>query len=119
MSRFGTDISGVWCQDWQGVRYTSFGKRLRWNWKYDKILYPDLPREIDRLNKMCIGFMGYVNPYLCADGALFEEAEQKGLLARTSAAGPIWSISGNLTAASWTSPTRRRMDGIRMSSGKT
>ena len=35
----GMKVSGVWCQDWQGKRITSFGKRLMWNWKWNENEY--------------------------------------------------------------------------------
>lgn len=56
MQQAGVPVTAVWMQDWQGERYTSFGKRLRWNWQWDEKLYPNLDREIKRLNKEGFGF---------------------------------------------------------------
>ena len=39
----GIKVSALWCQDWQGIRMTPYGKQLFWNWRYDESLYPDLP----------------------------------------------------------------------------
>lgn len=47
----GIKVSGIWCQDWCGKRVTSFGKRLQWDWKYHKEMYPDLPEKIKEVNK--------------------------------------------------------------------
>ena len=49
---------------------TSFGKRLQWDWKYHKEMYPDLPKKIKEINAKGIKFLGYVNPYLVNDGEL-------------------------------------------------
>ncbi|MCD8352906.1 MAG: alpha-glucosidase [Clostridiales bacterium] len=78
----GIPVSGVWCQDWAGVRYTSFGKRLRWDWHYNTALYPDLPGQITALHKRGIRFLGYISPYLCTGGDLFPEAERAGVFAK-------------------------------------
>ena len=83
----GVEVSALWCEDWAGVRETSFGTRLFWDWVWNPRRYPDLPAHIDRLRARGIRFLGYVNPYLCVDGTLFGEAEERGLLARDAAGG--------------------------------
>lgn len=65
-------VAGIWCQDWCGKRVTSFGKRLQWDWKYHKEMYPDLPKKIKEINAKGIKFLGYVNPYLVNDGELYK-----------------------------------------------
>jgi alpha-glucosidase len=80
----GVEVSALWCEDWAGVRQTSFGTRLFWDWRWNPSRYPDLPRRIAELG---VRFMGYCSPYLCADGTLFPEAEAAGVLARTQAGG--------------------------------
>jgi len=87
----GTRVSALWCEDWAGVRTTSFGTRLFWGWRWNPARYPDLPQRIADLRARDIRFMGYVNPYLCDDGALFGEAESLGLLAR-NAAGETYRV---------------------------
>jgi sulfoquinovosidase len=77
----GTAISGLWCEDWVGVRQTSFGRRLFWDWKWSPQRYPGLDREIEALQGRGIRFLGYVNPYLCVDGSLYPEAAASGYLA--------------------------------------
>ena len=83
----GAQIAGLWCEDWCGVRHTSFGRRLFWDWRWDRDRYPDLPARIAALRDRGIRVLGYVNPYLCNDGALFPEAEAAGYLARDAAGG--------------------------------
>lgn len=77
----GVKISGVWCQDWEGIRMTSFGKRLMWNWEWDRDVYPELDKKIWKLKESGIRFLGYINPYLAEEKDLFKEASQKGYLA--------------------------------------
>ena len=76
----GVHLSAVWIQDWEGKRITSFGKRLQWDWRWNKELYPDLDTVIasDREGV----WMGYINPYLVEGGVLFNEAKEKGYFVR-------------------------------------
>ncbi len=80
----GVDVAALWCEDWAGVRETSFGTRLFWNWRWSERRYPDLP---DRIAALPTRFMGYVSPYLCRDGDLFAEAERSGVFARDRSGG--------------------------------
>ncbi|MFS0907047.1 alpha-glucosidase [Priestia aryabhattai] len=77
----GMKVSGVWCQDWQGKRITSFGKRLMWNWKWNESEYPELDKKIADWKANDIRFLGYINPYVAIEGDLYREAEGKGYLA--------------------------------------
>ncbi len=78
----GAAITGLWCEDWAGVRVTSFGKRLFWDWKVNESRYPGLREKIAALAGRGIRFLSYVNPYLAVDGSLFGEAVAGGYLAR-------------------------------------
>ena len=80
----GIKVSGIWCQDWCGKRVTSFGKRLQWDWKFHQEMYPGLPEKIREIKKKNIRFLGYVNPYLVNDGALYQEGREKGYFATKS-----------------------------------
>lgn len=71
-------VSAVWCQDWQGIRYTSFGKQLFWDWKFDEKIYPNLPNYIKKLNSHGIRFLGYINTMLAKEGDLYKEASKQG-----------------------------------------
>jgi len=77
----GAAITGLWCEDWIGIRQTSFGKRLFWDWKWNAARYPDLPAQISALAERGIRFLGYVNPYLAVDGSLYQEARAVNFLA--------------------------------------
>ncbi len=83
----GARVSALWCEDWAGIRQTSFGRRLFWNWQWNPDRYPDLPARIAQLRARNIRFLAYCSPYLCDDGALFPEAEALGLFARDASGG--------------------------------
>ena len=74
---YGVKVNAAWCQDWQGIRYTSFGKQLFWDWKYDEKIYPNLPEYIKKLKNQNIRFLGYINTMLALEGKLYEEASKK------------------------------------------
>jgi alpha-glucosidase len=77
----GVKVAGLWCQDWAGVKYTSFGKRLFWNWKLNENLYPELPKVIKELEKENVSFLTYICPFLLEDESLFNEAAENKFLA--------------------------------------
>jgi sulfoquinovosidase len=77
----GAEISALWCEDWCGIRETSFGRRLFWDWQWNRARYPDLPQQIAALRADGIGFLGYANPYLAVDGPLYAEAKAADYLA--------------------------------------
>lgn len=35
----GTNISGLWIQDWSGKTETLFGHRVYWNWRWNETYY--------------------------------------------------------------------------------
>jgi sulfoquinovosidase len=77
----GAAVSGLWCEDWVGIRETSFGRRLFWDWQWNAARYPKLPDQIAKLKARDIRFLGYVNPYLATDGPQYAEAARLGYLA--------------------------------------
>jgi sulfoquinovosidase len=77
----GAAISGLWCEDWIGIRQTSFGRRLFWDWQWNAARYPDLPARIAALAERKIRFLGYVNPYIANDAAMFAEGASAGYFA--------------------------------------
>ncbi|MEY4269978.1 MAG: hypothetical protein RLZZ58_1194 [Pseudomonadota bacterium] len=77
----GVAVSALWCEDWCGIRQTSFGRRLFWDWQANDARYPGLRDRIAALAARGIRFMGYVNPYLAVDGPQYAEAAAAGFLA--------------------------------------
>ncbi len=82
MQDAGVKVCGIWAQDWSGIRMTSFGKRVMWNWKVSDELYPNLPEQIKKWQQEGVEFLAYINPYLAADKDLCAQASQKGYLAK-------------------------------------
>lgn len=80
--RAGVAVAALWCQDWPGIRMTSFGKQLMWDWHYSEELYPDLPAFIRELNNDNLQFLGYVNPFLALESELYQTAQAEGHLVR-------------------------------------
>jgi alpha-glucosidase len=78
----GARVSGLWCEDWVGIRQTAFGKRLFWDWQWNAQRYPGLDEKIRSLRDRGMRFLGYVNPYLCVDGSQYPVAAAAGYLAQ-------------------------------------
>lgn len=77
----GAAVSAVWCEDWAGVRETTFGRRLFWDWhngERSAQRYPALKDRIADLHARGIRFMAYANPYIAVDGELYEEGRAGG-----------------------------------------
>lgn len=107
-------VAGIWCQDWCGKRVTSFGKRLQWDWKYHKEMYPDLPKKIKEINANGIKFLGYVNPYLVMMVSSIRKAGKKAILQQRQMAVIISWILVNFIVELWISQTRRHSSGLRI-----
>ena len=88
----GARISGLWIEDWVGVRQTAFGRRLFWDWKWNRARYPDLDRQVVALAARGVKVLGYVNPYLCVDGTLFPEAKKRGFLGKRPDSDEVYTV---------------------------
>ena len=82
----GTEITGVWLQDWTGQRTTSFGERLWWTWQLDTERYPGWSDLVADLAAEDITVTTYVNPFL-VDPSDKEDAPERNLYAEAAAAG--------------------------------
>ena len=88
MQNAGCPVCGIWAQDWEGRKITSFGKRLKWNWVYDKTMYPELPQTVQKLAERQVRFLGYINPYVLEKESLYTEAAEKGYLVLNAGGKP-------------------------------
>lgn len=88
----GAAVSGLWCEDWAGIRETSFGRRLFWDWRRDRQRYADLPERIAALEARGIRFLAYANPYLAVDGILYEEAAEGGHFCRRQDSDDVYLV---------------------------
>ncbi len=82
----GTEIAGVWLQDWTGQRTTSFGERLWWTWQLDTQRYPGWRDLVTDLAAEDITVTTYVNPFL-VDPANMDSAPSRNLFAEAAEAG--------------------------------
>lgn len=80
-------LAGLWCQDWEGTRTTSFGKRNYWNWAVSETLYPNLQAEIKKWRKKKIEFLAYINPYVVNTSEMFKEGAQKDYFVKNKSGG--------------------------------
>jgi alpha-glucosidase len=85
----GITLTGVWCQDWQGIRITSMGQQLFWNWQYDGNRYPNLPEYIEKLHDWGIKFLGYMGALLNIEGNQYEEALNNEFLLNDKNKSPL------------------------------
>lgn len=82
-------INGIWSQDWCGEIYTFFGKQVFWNWKVDEKLYPNLKESIKDWESKKIKFLAYINPYLNANGDMYQLALKSDYLVKNSDGTPF------------------------------
>ncbi len=78
----GVPVAAVWVRDWCGSRSSRQGVQPYWNWTADPGLYPNLPGFIASLRSEGVRFLGYVNPFLAADGSLYAEIRDRGYCVR-------------------------------------
>ena len=64
MQAAGTEISGVWLQDWVGKRVTRFGEQLWWTWQLNRTTYPGWSKMVKDFRKDGIRVMTYINPFV-------------------------------------------------------
>jgi alpha-glucosidase len=90
-------LVGLWIQDWSGVKTTSAGQQVLWNWQLSSSQYPDWDKLVARLEQHNARVFIYINPFLvptlCAsDNAqacpsqLYAEALNKGYLVKQNGA---------------------------------
>ncbi|XP_035693945.1 sulfoquinovosidase-like [Branchiostoma floridae] len=80
----GVKVSALWVQDWVGKLHTYMGKRLYWDWAWDKSWYPGLDNVIKEYKSKGVRFLSYINPHLIVEGPMFKEANLKGYLVANS-----------------------------------
>lgn len=107
LTEAGTEISGVWLQDWSGQRTTSFGDRLWWTWQLDTERYPGWSDLVSDLAEQDIATTTYVNTFL-VDAApkgdsgtrnLWAEARDAGHLVEDAAGEPYQLDQGGFDAS--------------------
>jgi len=97
--KLGNPVSAIWIQDWCGRRKTRLGSQLKWEWKADTTLYPEIEKWIIALNKKGIKVLGYVNPFLSIGTPMYEDAKSKNFLIRDSEGNVYITPTGGFDAA--------------------
>ncbi len=97
--KLGNPVTAVWIQDWCGRRKTRLGSQLKWEWKADTTLYPEIEKWIIALNKKGIKVLGYVNPFLSIGTPMYEEAKSKNFLIKDSKGNVYITPTGGFDAA--------------------
>lgn len=59
----GVPLSGVWLQDWVGLRHSWDGDRLIWNWEVNYDWYPGWKDMVDGWAAMDTRVLTYINPF--------------------------------------------------------
>ncbi len=98
----GIPVAALWIQDWPGIRITSVGSQLWWNWQLDQTFYPGWDKLVADLRAQGARMLTYINPFLShEDGhnSMFLEAEAKGYLVRNQDGSPFLNKNTNFTAA--------------------
>jgi len=84
-------LAGFWIQDWVGIRVTSAGQQLWWNWRLDENHYPQWRQLVADLESRGARMLIYINPFLSntkGHDALFNEARDSGYLVKKADGSP-------------------------------
>jgi alpha-glucosidase len=84
-------LAGFWIQDWVGIRLTSAGEQLWWDWKLDETYYPQWRELVADLASRGARMLIYMNPFLSnAKGhdALFNTGRDKSYLVKKDDGSP-------------------------------
>ncbi len=87
----GAKVNGVWCQDWSGKKVTAVGRQVYWNWIVDNNDYPNFKENIAKLRAKGVHFLAYINPYLVADGTLYNYCKENDMLIKNKK-GEVYHI---------------------------
>ncbi|SCZ12813.1 alpha-glucosidase [Microvirga guangxiensis] len=98
----GIPLAGVWLQDWPGVRVTSTGRQLWWNWQLDETYYPGWKQLVADLERQGARMLTYINPFLSTEeghNSLYTEALAKDYLVRNDDGTPFLNQNTTFSAA--------------------
>jgi sulfoquinovosidase len=102
LNEAGVPLAGLWIQDWPGVRVTSAGKQLWWDWKLDENFYPEWKGIVADIEAQGARILTYINPFLSTEeghNQLFSEGKEKGYLVRHEDGSPYLIKNTNFAAA--------------------
>jgi alpha-glucosidase len=76
-------LAGLWIQDWPGIRVTSAGKQLWWDWRVDETLYPEWRKLVADLESAGARMLKVLMP---SQGRRARTASPEGTTARGKSA---------------------------------
>jgi alpha-glucosidase len=91
MRRANIPLAALWIQDWVGVRLTSAGQQLWWDWRLDEAYYPQWSQLVADLESRGARMLVYINPFLSnarGHDALFNKARDSGYLVKKADGSP-------------------------------
>ena len=89
--RADVPLAGLWIQDWVGVRLTSAGQQLWWDWRLDEAYYPQWRQLVADLESRGARMLVYINPFLSnarGHDGLFNSARDNGYLVEQGDGSP-------------------------------
>lgn len=120
-------LVGLWIQDWSGVKTTSAGNQVLWNWQLNRTQYKDWDALVDRLAEQDARIFIYINPFLVptlcdsndpdCQSPLYDEARSKNYLVKQNGSTFVYKNSSiragmldfsNPEARNWTKELIRR-----------
>lgn len=114
MKQAGVPISGVWLQDWVGLRHSYDGDRLIWNWEVNYEWYPGWQQMVDGWAADGSRVLTYLNPFFSDPSAFsnqsrhnfFLEGIDKGYFVKTAEGAPykLYSLSIEFCMLDLTNP---------------
>lgn len=99
MRNAGVKVNGIWAQDWSGIRMTSFGKRVMWNWKWNSENYPQLDSRIKQWNQEGVQFPPISTRMLPAIKISAKKRHNTAIWQKMPLAVTIWWSLASFTAA--------------------
>ena len=120
--KISVPLSGIWLQDWVGLRRSYDGDRLMWNWQLDSTYYPKWNSLVEKMHSNNIRVLAYINPYfsqptvthaLASSGYrnLYKEGIDNGYFVQAPSAGSgayrLWSGSIPFCMLDTTNPAAR------------
>jgi len=94
-------VAALWLQDWVGIRVTSVGEQLWWDWRLDETFYPRWRALVADLKAHGARMLVYINPFLSnASGhdAMFEQGRKGGMLVEKADGSPYLIKNSDFSA---------------------
>jgi sulfoquinovosidase len=68
--------SAIWSEDWRGAKRQGNSYILEEDWRWDEVLYPNLPETIEELHRLGLKFQVYFNTFIAQSADVWDEAHR-------------------------------------------